>query len=241
MANIYKRVLIKLSGEALADRENNSILGAYNLNSVANVIKTLVAEGVEVAIVCGAGNIWRGRIAEDAGIDRCDADYMGMLGTIINSMALKSVLTRVGVKSKVLSALEMNRVVEFYTIDKAKKYMKKGNVVICAGGTGNPYFTTDTTASLRAVELECEAILMAKNGIDGVYTADPRKNKDAEFLPHLTYDEMFQRNLAVMDQSAISLCIGSNIVIRVFNMADYDNFYRVIRGDSIGTTIEKGE
>ena len=241
MANIYKRVLIKLSGEALADRENNSILGAYNLNSVANVIKTLVAEGVEVAIVCGAGNIWRGRIAEDAGIDRCDADYMGMLGTIINSMALKSVLTRVGVKSKVLSALEMNRVVEFYTIDKAKKYLKKGNVVICAGGTGNPYFTTDTTASLRAVELECEAILMAKNGIDGVYTADPRKNKDAEFLPHLTYDEMFQRNLAVMDQSAISLCIGSNIVIRVFNMADYDNFYRVIRGDSIGTTIEKGE
>lgn len=241
MANIYKRVLIKLSGEALADRGNNSILGAYNLNSVANVIKTLVAEGVEVAIVCGAGNIWRGRIAEDAGIDRCDADYMGMLGTIINSMALKSVLTRVGVKSKVLSALEMNRVVEFYTIDKAKKYLKKGNVVICAGGTGNPYFTTDTTASLRAVELECEAILMAKNGIDGVYTADPRKNKDAEFLPHLTYDEMFQRNLAVMDQSAISLCIGSNIVIRVFNMADYDNFYRVIRGDSIGTTIEKGE
>lgn len=241
MANIYKRVLIKLSGEALADRQSNSILGAYNLNSVANVIKNLVAEGVEVAIVCGAGNIWRGRIAEDAGIDRCDADYMGMLGTIINSMALKSVLTRVGVKAKVLSALEMNRVVEFYTIDKAKKYLKKGNVVICAGGTGNPYFTTDTTASLRAVELECEAVLMAKNGIDGVYTADPRKNKDAEFLSHLTYDEMFQRNLAVMDQSAISLCIGSNIVIRVFNMADYDNFYRVIRGDSIGTTIEKGE
>ena len=115
MANIYKRVLIKLSGEALADRQSNSILGAYNLNSVANVIKNLVAEGVEVAIVCGAGNIWRGRIAEDAGIDRCDADYMGMLGTIINSMALKSVLTRVGVKAKVLSALEMNRVVEFFT------------------------------------------------------------------------------------------------------------------------------
>jgi len=241
MANIYKRVLIKLSGEALADRENDSILGEDNLNSIANVIKNLVADGVGIAIVCGAGNIWRGRIAQDAGIDRCDADYMGMLGTIINSMALKSVLTRLGVEARVLSALEMNRVVEFYTVDKAKKYLNEGKVVICAGGTGNPYFTTDTTASLRAVELECEAILMAKNGVDGVYSDDPRKNKDAIFLPHLSYEEMLQRNLAVMDQSAISLCIGSNIVIRVFNMSDYDNFQKVIRGDLIGTTIDKGE
>ena len=237
----YKRVLIKLSGEALQDKKNSAILDAKKLNEVAMSIKDIVDNGVEVCIVVGAGNIWRGRIADTIGIDRSEADYMGMLGTIINAVAVKSALENNGLKSAVLSAIEVKQLAKQFTKERAMKAFEQGKVLVFAGGTGNPYFTTDTCAALRANEVGCDAILMAKNGVDGVYSDDPRKNKDAVFFSKLTYDEMLAKNLSVMDNAALSLCINTNIEIRVFNMSDLNNFKRVIQGENIGTTITKGE
>ena len=237
----YKRVLLKLSGEALADRENDAILGAFNLNKVSLAIKDMVNQGVEVCIVVGAGNIWRGRLAETIGIERSTADYMGMLGTIINALALQSALENNGMDTRVMTSIEMNRLAEPYIKRKAESHLSKGRVIIFGGGTGNPFFTTDTTAALRANELNCDAILMAKNGVDGVYSCDPRKNKDAEFYSELTYKEMLSKDLEVMDNTALSLCMNTDIELRVFNMSDYQNFNRVVNGENIGTTIKKGE
>ena len=241
MATKYKRVLVKLSGEALADRSENAILGSENLNKTAVAIKDMVDLGVQFCIVVGAGNIWRGRLAETIGIERSTADYMGMLGTVINALALQSALENIGVATRVMSAIEMNRVAEPYIKRKAERHLEKGRVLIFGGGTGNPFFTTDTTAALRANELGCEAILMAKNGVDGVYSDDPRKNSEAVFFSHLSYREMLNKNLAVMDNTALSLCMGTDIEIRVFNMADARNFHRIITGEAIGTVIDKGE
>ena len=241
MPTKYKRVLVKLSGEALSDREHNAILGAYNLNKVSQAIKDMVDLGVQVCIVVGAGNIWRGRLAESIGIERSTADYMGMLGTIINSLALQSALENNGMDTRVMTSIEMRQIAEPYIKRKAERHLEKGRVIIFGGGTGNPYFTTDTTAALRANELNCDAILMAKNGVDGVYSADPRKNKDAVLFKELTYKEMLNKELEVMDNTAVSLCMHTNIELRVFNMADYFNFHRVIMGEEIGTTIKKGE
>lgn len=241
MPTKYKRVLVKLSGEALSDREHDAILGAYNLNKVSQAIKDMVDLGVQVCIVVGAGNIWRGRLAESIGIERSTADYMGMLGTIINSLALQSALENNGMDTRVLTSIEMRQIAEPYIKRKAERHLEKGRVIIFGGGTGNPYFTTDTTAALRANELNCDAILMAKNGVDGVYSADPRKNKDAVLFKELTYKEMLNKELEVMDNTAVSLCMHTNIELRVFNMADYFNFHRVIMGEEIGTTIKKGE
>ena len=237
----YKRVLLKLSGEALADRENDAILGAFNLNKVSLAIKDMVNQGVEVCIVVGAGNIWRGRLAETIGIDRSEADYMGMLGTIINAVAVKASLINNGIDAQVLSAIEVKQLAKQFTKERALKALNSGKVLIFAGGTGNPYFTTDTCAALRANEVGCDAILMAKNGVEGVYSDDPRKNPNAEFYSKLTYSEMLAKNLSVMDNAALSLCINTNIELRVFNMADMKNFGRVIAGENIGTTITKGE
>ena len=241
MPTKYKRVLVKLSGEALSDREHDAILGAYNLNKVSQAIKDMVDLGVQVCIVVGAGNIWRGRLAESIGIERSTADYMGMLGTIINSLALQSALENNGMDTRVMTSIEMRQIAEPYIRRKAVRHLEKGRVIIFGGGTGNPYFTTDTTAALRANELNCDAILMAKNGVDGVYSADPRKNKDAVLFKELTYKEMLNKELEVMDNTAVSLCMHTNIELRVFNMADYFNFHRVIMGEEIGTTIKKGE
>lgn len=241
MPTKYKRVLVKLSGEALSDREHDAILGAYNLNKVSQAIKDMVDLGVQVCIVVGAGNIWRGRLAESIGIERSTADYMGMLGTIINSLALQSALENNGMDTRVMTSIEMRQIAEPYIKRKAERHLEKGRVIIFGGGTGNPYFTTDTTAALRANELNCDAILMAKNGVDGVYSADPRKNKDAVLFKELTYKEMLNKELEVMDNTAVSLCMHTNIELRVFNMADYFNFHRVIMGEEIGTTIKKGE
>lgn len=241
MSTKYKRVLVKLSGEALSDREHDAILGAYNLNKVSQAIKDMVDLGVQVCIVVGAGNIWRGRLAESIGIERSTADYMGMLGTIINSLALQSALENNGMDTRVMTSIEMRQIAEPYIKRKAERHLEKGRVIIFGGGTGNPYFTTDTTAALRANELNCDAILMAKNGVDGVYSADPRKNKDAVLFKELTYKEMLNKELEVMDNTAVSLCMHTNIELRVFNMADYFNFHRVIMGEEIGTTIKKGE
>ena len=241
MANKYKRVLVKLSGEALQDKQNSAILDSQKLNEVAIAIKDMVDQGVEVCIVVGAGNIWRGRLAETIGIDRSEADYMGMLGTIINAVAVKASLINNGIDAQVLSAIEVKQLAKQFTKERALKALNSGKVLIFAGGTGNPYFTTDTCAALRANEVGCDAILMAKNGVEGVYSDDPRKNPNAEFYSKLTYSEMLAKNLSVMDNAALSLCINTNIELRVFNMADMKNFGRVIAGENIGTTITKGE
>lgn len=237
----YKRVLLKLSGEALQDKQNNMILDAQSLSKVANAIKGMVEEKVEVAVVIGAGNIWRGKLAKTIGIEGVTADYMGMLGTIINSLALQSTLENVGIESRVLSSIEVRAVSEPYIRRRAIRHLEKGRVVIFAGGTGNPFFTTDTTASLRAMEIGAEAMLMAKNGVDGVYTADPKTDPNAKFIKEITFKEMMAKDLKVMDLTAISLCMQSGIEIHVFNMQNENNFKRIVQGENIGTKITKGE
>ena len=235
----YKRVLVKLSGEALAKKGKDEIFDATNLNQVAQALKSIVSKGVQVAVVVGGGNIWRGKLAESIGVERSTADYMGMLGTIINALALQSALNQVGVDSRVMSAIEVRQVCEPYIKLRAIRHLEKGRIVIFGGGTGSPYFTTDTTAALRANDINCDAILMAKNGVDGVYTSDPRTNKDAKFISNISYKEMLDMNLQVMDRTAASLCMDTNIELRVFNMNDTSNFIKVIEGENIGTTIRK--
>lgn len=239
--NTYKRVLLKLSGEALADKNNNMILENYSLDQVAASIKLMVDQGMEVAVVVGAGNIWRGKLAKQIGIERSTADYMGMLGTIINALALQSAIEKTGIGCRVLSALEIKAVAETYIRRRAIRHLEKGRVVIFAGGTGNPYFTTDTCATLRAMEIEADAILMAKNGVDGVYTADPKVDKNAQFIKTITFDEMLKRELRVMDPTAIALLKDNQIEIRVFDMNEPTNIEKLINGEDIGTTIIKGE
>ena len=237
----YKRVLLKLSGEALADKNNNMILENYSLDQVAASIKLMVDKGMEVAVVVGAGNIWRGKLAKQIGIERSTADYMGMLGTIINALALQSAIEKTDIGCRVLSALEIKAVAETYIRRRAIRHLEKGRVVIFAGGTGNPYFTTDTCATLRAMEIEADAILMAKNGVDGVYTADPKLDKNAQFIKTITFDEMLKRELRVMDPTAIALLKDNQIEIRVFDMNEPTNIEKLINGEDIGTTIIKGE
>lgn len=237
----YKRIILKLSGEALADKSGKMILEAHRLDNIAEAIKLMVGKGVQVGVVIGAGNIWRGKLAEQIGIDRSTADYMGMLGTIINSMALQSAIEKLGVECRVMSAVEVRAVAEPYIRRKAIRHLEKNRVVIFAGGTGNPYFTTDTTASLRAMEMEAQAILMAKNGVDGVFTDDPEKNPKAQFIPEITFKEMLNMNLKVMDPTAASLLMEKNIEINVFNMNDLGNFEKILNGERVGTIIKKGE
>ena len=237
----YKRVLLKLSGEALADKVDHRILDAKCLNTVGQSIKKMVDSGVEVAVVIGAGNIWRGKLAEQIGIERSTADYMGMLGTIINSLALQSAIENNGIDCRVLSAIEVRSVAEPYIRRRAIRHLEKGRVVIFAGGTGNPYFTTDTTSTLRAMEIEAQAVLMAKNDVEGVFTADPHVDPNAQLIETITYEEMLAKNLKIMDLTAVSLCMQSDIDIRVFNMNNPDNFVKVINGEKIGTKIYKGE
>ena len=235
-----KRIVIKLSGEALANTQEKTILEATHLSTVAKAIKTIQGEGLEVAVVIGAGNIWRGKLAKSIGIESSTADYMGMLGTIINSLALQSALENEGVQCRVLSSIHVEQVAENYIRRRAIRHLEKGRVVIFAGGTGSPYFSTDTTASLRAMEIHADTIFMAKNGVSGVYDSDPKVNANAKLIKHLTFDEMLNKKLAVMDLTAVSLIKDSPIVIRVFDMKDTKNLLQVIKDQSIGTTIQKG-
>lgn len=235
----YKRVLLKLSGEALQDTHDHQILQATTLKNAACAVKKMVDKGVQVAIVVGAGNIWRGKMADSIGIDPATADYMGMLGTMINSLALQSAIEQEGIACRVLSSISATQVAEPYIRRRAIRHLEKGRVIIFAGGTGNPFFTTDTTAALRAKEVQCDVILMAKNGVDGVYSADPNVDPTAKLLKHLTYRELLQKELKVMDSTAVSLLKDSNVQIRVFNMSDMDNFMKVITGSDLGTTITK--
>lgn len=238
---MYKRVLLKLSGEALRDDKHLLTLDVTHVERLTNVMKQLHDNGVEVAVVVGAGNIWRGKLADKIGIEPVPADFMGMLGTVINAVALSSSLRKHGVDSVVYSAVPaIEGVTLSYDKDAANKSLSEGKVVFLAGGTGKPFFTTDTAAALRAVELDCNAILMGKNGVDGIYTADPDNDQSAEFIKTITFEEIIKRNLQVMDISAVKLIKDKNIDVRVFSMADPDNFLRVAEGQDIGTTV-KGE
>jgi uridylate kinase len=237
----YKRILIKLSGEALANIKDKSILESDHLFKVAQSIKKIHDKGIQVSIVIGAGNIWRGKMAKSIGIESSTADYMGMLGTIINSLALQSALENEGIQCRVLSSIHVEQVAENYIRRRAIRHLEKGRVVIFAGGTGSPYFSTDTTASLRAMEIQAEAIFMAKNGVSGVYDSDPKTNPKARLLSHLTFDEMLNKDLGVMDLTAISLIKNTDITIRVFDMNIENLMVDVLDDKTIGTTISKGE
>ena len=229
----YKRALIKLSGEALAG-ENGFGIDADALNNVIEQIKKAVSCGVQVGIVVGGGNFWRGRQGTD--MDRTTADHMGMLATVINALALQDALEKKGVQTRVQTALTITRVAEPYILRKAIRHFEKGRVVIFACGTGNPYFSTDTGAALRAAEIQADVLMIAKN-IDGIYDSDPRKNPNAKKFEDLTYIDYIQKGLTAMDTTAVSLCMDNGITIVAFGLKERDSIMRVLEGEKIGTTI----
>lgn len=233
---IYRRVLLKLSGEALmGDRPFGT--DPNRLQAVAEEVAKVRAKGVEIAIVVGAGNIFRGVSAAAAGVDRATGDYMGMLATLLNALPLQDRLERLDCETRVLTALGVYEVAEPYIRRRAIRHLEKGRVVIFAAGTGNPFFTTDTAAALRAAEIRAEVILMAKNGVEGVYTADPREDPAATFIPELTHMEALERRLRVMDSTALALCMENGMPLCVFNMDDASNISRIISGERVGTLV----
>ena len=230
----FKRVLLKLSGEALA----KDVDGIYNhafIDEIAGVVKKCVDIGVEIGVVVGAGNIWRGR--QGVNMDRVRADHMGMLATVINSLALQDAFERAGVTTRVMTAVEMKDMAEPYIRNRAVRHLEKGRVTIFGCGLGSPYFSTDTAAVLRAAEINADVVLLAKN-IDGVYTADPRKDASATKIDEITYQEILSRGLAAMDSTATSFCMDNNIPILVFGLDNPDNIYRAIMGEEIGTIVK---
>jgi uridylate kinase len=239
---VFKRILLKLSGESLMGSRDYGT-DPERIRAVAQAIKDVHDQGVELAIVVGAGNIYRGLKGAAAGMDRATADYMGMLATILNALPLQDALEAQGVNTRVQSAISVAEVAEPYIRRRAMRHLEKGRVVIFAAGTGNPFFTTDTAAALRAVEIHAEAILMAKNGVEGVYTADPREDRDAELIPEITHMEALQRGLRVMDATALTLCMENRLPIHVFNMDDEHNIERIVSGERVGTLVkpEAGE
>ncbi len=233
---MYKRILLKLSGEALKGDTQFGIDPA-TVKNVAKQIKEVALLGVQVGIVCGGGNIWRGKTASELGMERAQADYMGMLATVMNALAIQEALESLGVQTRVLSALDIQQVAEPYIRRRAIRHLEKGRVCIFAGGIGSPYFSTDTACVLRATEIGADVILMAKNGTEGVYDSDPRKNKDAKMYTELTFQEILNKNLAVMDSTAASLCKDNNLELIVFNMNKDGNILRVVKGEKIGTNV----
>lgn len=236
----YKRVVLKLSGEALAG-EKGFGLDPKVLDYIASQIKAVHELGVEIAIVVGAGNFWRGRLGQEMGMDRASADYMGMLATVMNSLALQDAIEKYNVDTRVMTAVEMRQVAEPFIRRRAIRHLEKGRVVIFAAGTGNPYFTTDTTAALRAAEIEAEAILMGKQGVAGVYDSDPRKNKNAVKYHEISYQEVLAKGLQVMDSTATALCMDNRIPIIVFDMMGPDYVRRVVLGEDVGQTYVRGD
>jgi uridylate kinase len=235
-APAYRRVLLKLSGEALmGDLEYGT--DPERVHTIAQEIAGIHARGVEVAIVVGGGNISRGLAAAARGMDRATGDYMGMLATVLNALALQDALEKEDVATRVQSAITISEVAEPYIRRRAIRHLEKGRVVIFAAGTGNPFFTTDTAAALRAAELHAEVVLMAKNGVEGVYTADPAKDPAAEFIPEISHKEALTRGLQVMDSTAFALCMDNKLPIVVFNMADNTNFDRIVSGERVGTLV----
>jgi uridylate kinase len=235
----YKRVILKVTGEIFAGDQKFGIDGK-TVKAFAQEIKEVKEMGCEMALVIGGGNIFRGAVASEIGMDRASADTMGMLATIINSLALQDALEKLNVSTRVLSAIEMRQVAEPYIRRRATRHLEKGRVVIFAGGTGNPYFTTDTTASLRAMEVGAEVILKATK-VEGVYDADPFKHGDAVKFEELTYIEVLNRELKVMDSTAISLCMDHQLPIVVFNLMEKGNIKRVVAGEAIGTLVSTGK
>jgi len=233
---VFKRVLIKLSGEALMGPLEYGT-DPVTVGSIADQLKAVHDRGVQVAIVLGAGNIFRGLSAAAAGMDRATGDYMGMLAIVLNALTLQDALEKRGVHTRVQSAITISEVAEPYIRRRAMRHLEKGRVVIFAAGTGNPFFTSDTAAALRALEMHAEAILMAKNGVEGVYTADPKSDPDAEFIPEIAARDALQRGLKVMDSTALSLCMDNHVPIYVFNMNDESNIDRIVSGERVGTLV----
>ena len=234
----YKRVLLKLSGEALLGNERNG--DPFNpkiIEQYANEIKELVALGVEVAIVIGGGNIYRGMNEADSGIERAHGDYMGMLATVINAMAIQAMLEKIGVYTRLQSAINMEQVAEPYIRRKALRHLEKGRVVIFGAGTGNPYFTTDTAGSLRAIEMKADVILKGTR-VDGIYDADPEKNPNAKKFETIGFQECISKNLKVMDMTAFTLCMENKLPIIVFDMNKAGNLVKIVKGESVGTLVQ---
>lgn len=234
---MYNRVLLKLSGEALAGPQNG--LNPAVLVGIAEEVKEVTEMGVQVAIVVGGGNFIRGKSAEQMGIDRVQADYMGMLGTVINAIAIQGVFEKHGIQTRIQTAIEMSKIAEPFIVRRAIRHLEKGRVVIFAAGTGSPFFSTDTTAALRASEIKADVILMAKNGTDGVYNDDPNKNKNAVKYDRLGYNDIIRNSLNVMDQTAIAMCKDNGLDLIVFSMNEKGNIVKAIKGDKIGTIISK--
>jgi uridylate kinase len=236
----FSRILLKLSGEALmggleygADPER--------IAAVATQVKQVADRGVETSVVVGGGNIYRGLSAAAEGMDRATGDYMGMLATVLNALALQDALEHLGALTRVLSAIEISEVAEPYIRRRAMRHLERGRIVIFAAGTGNPFFTTDTAAALRALEIRAEAILMAKNGVEGVYSADPRKDAGARFIAEISHREAIEQQLQVMDVTALSLCMDNRLPIHVFNMDDERNIDRIVCGERVGTVVSTDE
>ena len=232
----FSRVLLKLSGEALLGRLAYGT-DPERIERIARQVAAVAGRGVEIAVVVGAGNIYRGLEGAAEGMDRATADYMGMLATVLNALTLQDALEKSGAHTRVMSAISVTEVAEPYIRRRAMRHLEKGRVVIFAAGTGNPFFTTDTAAALRALEIRAEAILMAKHGVEGVYDADPSKVADAKFLPEITHREAIERGLRVMDSTALSLCMDNDLPIYVFNMADEGNVDRIVSGERVGTLV----
>jgi uridylate kinase len=233
---VFKRVLIKLSGEALMGPLDYGT-DPKTVGSIADQLKTVHDRGVEIAVVLGAGNIYRGLSEAAAGMDRATADYMGMLAIVLNALTLQDALEKLGVHTRVQSAITVSEVAEPYIRRRAMRHLEKGRIVIFAAGTGNPFFTSDTAAALRALEMHAEVLLMAKHGVEGIYTADPRTDPNAEFIPEISARDALQRGLKVMDSTALSLCMDNHLPIHVFNMADDSNINRIVSGDRVGTLV----
>ena len=236
---VFGRVLLKLSGEALMGSLEYGT-DPDRVQRISRQIHEVSARGVEIAVVVGAGNIYRGLAGAAAGMDRATADYMGMLATVLNALTLQDALETHGEHTRVLSAIEVTEVAEPYIRRRAIRHLEKGRTVIFAAGTGNPFFTTDTAAALRALEIRAEAILMAKHGVEGVYDADPAEVPDAAFLAEITHREAIERGLKVMDSTALSLCMDNELPIHVFNMADEANIGRILDGERVGTIVSAG-
>ena len=239
MKKPYKTVILKLSGEALHDSNSNSILDAKKLNDIGKLVQDLISLNVRVGIVTGAGNIFRGRIAHEAGIKVVDGDYMGMVGTVINCKAISSILDKLGIKNVLYSALAVEDVAIKFDEQDAINKLNDGYVLIFAGGLGRPGITTDSTAAKRAIQINADAILAGKNGVDGVYDKDPNKFNDAKFLKSLTDQQVLDMDLKVMDIGAIEILKQSEVETRVFSMEDINNFIKVVQGEELGTTITK--
>lgn len=235
MDPIFKRIVLKLSGEALAGPKDMGI-DVSTIDTIAKQIKKLCTLRVEVAVVVGGGNFWRGKDMKLS--DRATSDYVGMLGTVMNAVALQDSLEKIEVETRVQTAIEMRAVAEPYIRRRAIRHLEKGRVVIFGAGSGNPFFSTDTTAALRAAEINADGILLAKKGVDGIYDSDPKKNKNAIKFDFLTYREILQKGLKVMDSTATSLCMDNNIPLIVFGIDDPENIYRVAIGEQIGTTVK---